>query len=174
MQLTTSQRAALKAFCEGDATLNGLRLEGNYDGILTALAQLATPAFTVYPTAVHEHQITREVSGEGTSWSWPAYIARSQGERDGWARMFNGDFTINPSLPNVRQAFADIFSGSGNNAPAQRTHLAAVCKRAATVLEKLFATGAGSLASPATLGVDAQGAYIEGPIDLLQLVNLWR
>lgn len=174
MNLTSTQRATLKAFVDGDAGLTAIRQTGDYGALIVALDAAAEPAFTVWRTAVHEHEITRQVTGEGTSWSWPAFIARSVGEQAGWARMFNGDYTINPSLPNVRQAFTDIFSGAANSAPAQRTHLQAVCKRSATVLEKLFAVGTGSLASPATLGVDAGGEFIEGAIDLMQLIGLWR
>jgi hypothetical protein len=63
-------------------------------------------------------------------------------------------------LPNVRQAFTDIFSGTGN-AATNRTHLQAVSKRAANRLEKLFATGTGSLASPATMTVEGSISYDE-------------
>jgi hypothetical protein len=59
----------------------------------------------------------------------------------------------------VRQAFADIMSGSQNSAPAQRTHLTAMAKRAANRIEKLLATGTGSLAVPATMGFVGEVSY---------------
>lgn len=114
----------------------------------------APSAFVAWRSLVTEHAITSEVSSTGTTWSWPAYIARTQAERDGWARMFNGTYTINPGLANVRQGFADIFSGSANSAPAQRAHLSAICKRFASRGEAIFASGAGTTATPGTLGYE--------------------
>ena len=57
---------------------------------------------------------------------------------------------INPYLADRRAAFDDIFSGAGG--AVTRPALLALWKRSATVAEKLFATGTGSDAAPATLG----------------------
>jgi hypothetical protein len=62
--------------------------------------------------------------------------------------MFSGSGAVNPSLANVRQAFADIFSGGTAPAPANRTHLLAIARRQATRAERLFATGTVSTATP--------------------------
>jgi hypothetical protein len=56
---------------------------------------------------------------------------------------------INPSLADRRQFFDDIFSGAGG--ATTRANLLALWKRTMTVGEKLYATGTGSDASPATL-----------------------
>jgi hypothetical protein len=66
----------------------------------------------------------------------------------------SGGGAIDPSRANVRQGFNDIFSGTQNNAAAQRTHLLTVSRRKATRAEKLFATGTGSTAAPAALGYE--------------------
>jgi hypothetical protein len=156
MPLTAAQKLVVKA----DILANYNSHPNNTDGAFAIAAiynQQATPDFIVWRTSVHEHEVTRDTSPEGTNWNWSAYISRSQGERDGYARVFNSELTINPSLPNVRQAFADIFSGGGSGAPEQRAHLLAIAKRKASKIEKLLATGAGITASPATMG-------FEGPI----------
>jgi hypothetical protein len=58
-------------------------------------------------------------------------------------------FGVNPSLADRRQFFDDIFSGAGG--ATTRASLLALWKRTMTVAEKLYATGTGSDASPATL-----------------------
>ena len=95
----------------------------------------------------------RRADGSGTTFNWTGagFITRAQGERDAWRELFDVDGWVNPSLTNVRQAFADIFSGGTAPAPANRTHLLAVARRKASRIEKLYATGTGSTGSPGTL-----------------------
>ena len=115
---------------------------------------VASPSFTVWRSLVSEAEIYGTPDSAAAFWSWTAYIARSQGERDGWREMFGVEGSVNPSLANVRQAVLDIFSGSANNAPAQRTFLNNKSKRLANVIEKLLANislGNGADATPATL-----------------------
>jgi hypothetical protein len=123
--LTPSQRITLKADIAADPVLSLLpNTPDNVVAIAQAYALDASPDFWVWRTAVLESEYTREPSVDGTSWSWTAYIGRSQGERDAWARMFMGGLGgANPSLANVRQGFADIFSGAGG--ASQRAHLLA-------------------------------------------------
>lgn len=59
---------------------------------------------------------------------------------------------VNPSLATVRQFFDDIFSGAGG--VNTRAALLALWKRTMTRGERLYATGTGSDASPATLVVE--------------------
>lgn len=161
MALTTAQQATLKTFVEADSTLNAF--PHNSDGafaIAEALKADALPDFVVWRTSVREQEFTDDTSSEGTTWSWPAFIARSVGEQTGWNAMFRNG-SINAAKANVRQAFTDIFSGAQNSAPAQRTHCAAIAKRKANRLEKLFATGTGSTASPATMAVEGSLSYAE-------------
>jgi len=158
--LTPAQLVILRADIAADPVLAAFpnNADGNF-AIAAAYNLPAEPAFTVWRTSVPESDFTDLTSAEATTWSWTAYIARSQGERDGWARMFAATGSVNTARANVRQAFLDIFSGAQNNAPAQRAHCAAIAKRAATRAEKLFATGTGSLASPATMSVEGTLSY---------------
>jgi len=164
--LTTEQKATLKTFIQGVPELNTLYVDGNLDGLAAGLNATASPVFTVWRSSVEKKDVVQGVSREGTSFIWAGngFISRSAGEIECWNQLFNSTLTMNPSLPNVRQAFLDVFSGTGN-AALNRTHLAAVAKRNASVIEKLFATGTGSLAAPATM-------VIEGPIGYQELVGL--
>ena len=152
MILDTTQAATLKTFIEANPTW--MALPHNSDGafqIAEELTFVAVPDFIVWRTSVTEMEFTNEESSEGTNWDWSAYISRSVGERDGFARMFKDGF-VNAAKPNIRQGFIDIFSGG--TGVAQRTHMAAIAKRKANVLEKLFAVGTGSTASPATMVIE--------------------
>jgi hypothetical protein len=161
MALSPVQLVTLRADLLADPTLSALpNTPDDAVTIASAYNAPAVPDFWVWRSRVTETEYTAQSSVDGTVWSWPAYIARSQGERDGWARMFgsgSGGGAIDPSRANVRQGINDIFSGTQNNAAAQRTHLLTVSRRKATRAEKLFATGTGSTAAPAALGY-------EGPV----------
>ena len=158
--MTPAQLLTLKAalLAETDPAFVAARAAFATGAMVEWLAQPSP--FIVWRTRVAEQEITSQVSPEGTVWSWTTYINRSAAERDGWARMFNGTYTINPSLPQVRAAFADIFSGTGQAAVDQRAHLAAISKRPALRGERIFATGTGTLATPGLLTVEgAIGEY---------------
>jgi len=166
--LTDSQVVTLRAaiLAEADAAFVEMRTNGA-TGAMAAWLNQDAPGFYVWKTRVTEQEITSLTSSDATVWSWPAYIARTEAERNGWARMFNGTYSINPSLAQVRTGIADIFSGSANNAPAQRAHLLAMGKRLATRAEKLFATGTGTSAVPATMGMEGQ----VGEYDVIRALN---
>ena len=70
--------------------------------------------------------------------NWTEFIGRSQGERDAFRMIFMGFGAVNPSKPNIRTAFLDIFSGPGG--ATTRAALTAVAKRKMTRAERLFAT----------------------------------
>lgn len=163
MSLTPSQLTALKNDIDADPSLSGLaNTPDNNQAIATVYNAEASPSFYVYRTRVSESEYTDSsgvdvANGNATTnWSWTAFINRSVGEREAWSRMFQRGF-INPSAANVRQAFTDIFSGAGG--AAQRNHLAVVSLRKATRAEKLFATGAGSFASPAAMTFEGSLTY---------------
>jgi hypothetical protein len=169
MNLTPAQLATLKTdIANNTATVT-------YQGAPTAINTLpnnddaniaiagwynlnANPSFWAWKTSVTKNTLVTSVGPEGTTFNWTGngFITRSAGEQAAWAEIFNGTGTVNPSLANVRQAFSDIFSGTGN-AAANRTHLLAVARRLTTNAEKLFASGTGSTASPATMSTTAEG-----------------
>jgi hypothetical protein len=155
MALTPAQLLQLRNDIAADGALNPLpKTPDTALQIAAAYNAIASPDYWVWRTSVSQLEIVTATTADGTVWSWPAFIARSQGERDGWREMFADGGSVNASLANVRQGFADIFSGSTNNAPAQRTHLLTVGRRKATRAEKLFATGAGTTAAPSLLGFE--------------------
>jgi hypothetical protein len=157
MALTSAQLAALKADILADATLNAF--PNNSDGafeIAKAYNLTASPDYWIWRTSVPKSELVNVVStdADGTTtrsfiWAGNGFITRSAGEQTAWRELFNGTDSVNASLPNVRQAFTDIFSGTGN-AASNRTHLSNVARKKATRAQKLFSSGAGTAASPAT------------------------
>jgi hypothetical protein len=161
-QLTAAQLQTLKTDIAADATLNALpnTADANFS-IAAAYNLAASPDFWVWRTRVSKDELVGSTSVDGTTFSWTGtgYITRSQGERDAFNAIFDGNGFVNPSMASVRQAFADIFSGNTAPAPANRAHLTTVARRKATRFEKVFATGTGSTASPATLLVEGAVTY---------------
>lgn len=169
MQLTDAQLDTLKTWLSANAS--GLQDQAAAD----LLNASASPSYWVWRSSISESEVTRGTSADLTTWSWPAYIARTQGERDAWARLFMGGVGgMWPYLASVRTGLQDIFSGSANSAPAQRTHLLAICRRTATVGEKLFAVAAtgpgndgivlnrGLVTNPDQFGTGKNGVLLEG------------
>ena len=64
---------------------------------------------------------------------------------------------LNPSDLNQRQGIADTFGAGATT----RTNLLTLGRRLATRAEKLFATGTGSTASPATMAFEGQLSYVD-------------
>jgi hypothetical protein len=154
--LTPAQSATLKADILADSALAAqpMNADGHF-AIAAAYNLAASPAFWVWRSLVPKGDFVNNVGPDGTTFNWTGngFITRSVGEQTAWREVFNGTSAVNPSLANVRQAFADIFSGTGN-AAANRTHLLAIARRTATRAEKLFAVGTGSTASPATMAFE--------------------
>lgn len=148
--LTTQQLATLKADILADPQLAAL--PANDDGafaIAAAYNLAASPAWVVWRTELPTKDVIDALD-------WTAFIGRSAGEREAFTFMLRNG-VINPARPNVRQGIADIFSGVGGT--AQRTALLAMAKRAATRAEKLFSTGTGSDAAPATMTFEGNLSY---------------
>lgn len=172
--LTPNQLAQLKADILADPALAAQ--SGTPDGryaIAAAYNQTASPDFWVWKTYVTKNEVVSSTGPGGTTWTWvgDGFITRSVGEKAAWVEIWNASGSINPSLPQVRQAFADILSGgAGTNAAANRTHMLAVCRRKATRAEKLFAAGVGgpAVADVATMGFEG---VVTGP-DVDAALNL--
>lgn len=157
--MTPSQYATLKASILADPSLADAVEAADDQEIADAYNAPASPDFWVWKTKLTRPDIESAASQDGTTWSYTAFIGRSQGERDCWREMM-AEGSINPSLPNVRQGVADIFSGTAG--AAQRTHLLAVSRRKASLFEKLLASGGdGSTSSPATMSVEGPLTYAD-------------
>ena len=126
----------------------------NSDGAFEIARQLnliASPSFTVWKTNVSIKDIGDKLNGTEMAGLSSLNNTRLQTVV---ALSASG---VNPSLIDRRQFFDDIFSGAaGVNT---RTNLLALWKRDATVVEKLFATGTGTSAVPATLVWDGSISY---------------
>lgn len=148
--LTSQQLTTLKADIAADPAL--ATLPNNDDSnfaIAAAYNVQATPNWTVWKTSV-------DTAAAKDAINWTEFIGRSQGERDAFQFMLS-NHVINPSRVNVRQGIADIFSGASG--ATSRAALLALSKRTATRAEKLFSTGTGSDASPATMTFEGNLSY---------------
>lgn len=154
--LTLAQKQTLRSHIENTPALAALT--GDFGALADAINANASPDFYVWKSRLTLHDVTDKTSPLGTTFAWGGtqggYINRSQGERDCWAQIWNTSLSCDPSKDNVRTAFSDIFSGAGAGAVNNRSHIDAMAKRLANVLEKLFATGTGSSGSPAKMGVE--------------------
>lgn len=149
MSLQNTQLQALRDAidAETDVTMNNHLSAGDYSAVADWYNEAST--FIVWKTYLSEHDIVSETSDEATTWDWTQYIATSVAEKMAWERIFNGTYSINPSIPQTRDGIAAIFSGPSN--ADQRAHLLAVSKRPATKAEAIYATGTGSTAAPGLL-----------------------
>jgi hypothetical protein len=166
MAISNVQLQQLKADMAADPVFGSMpKTVASATTIAAVYNQTASPDWWVWRTSVSQSEIVGAPSPDATSWSWTAYIGRSQGERDAWREMFADAGAINPSLDNVRQGLADIFSGTTGT--AQRAHLLAIGRRKASRVEKLLSTGTGSTASPAKLGW-------EGALIFSDVMDAWN
>jgi hypothetical protein len=166
MPLTPAQLQTLKTNILATPEANALYQNGDLDALAAFYNAPASPVFWAWRTRVTKSELVTSVGPDGTTFNWTGngFITRAVGELTAWQELFNGVQSVNPSLANVRQAFSDIFSGTGN-AAANRTHLLGVARRLTTRLERLFATGTGSTASPGVL-------VVEGTLTTDELIGL--
>lgn len=147
-QLTTLRTALLAS---ADPEVVAAVAARNDTEVARLLNLPANPAFYVWRSTLARHEILTQTSEDGTTFAWAggAYITRSQGERDAFREMFNSTGEVDPSLPTISAAFNDIFSGAGG--AGNRAHILAMSRRKATLVEKFFAVGAGTVVSLAKL-----------------------
>ena len=152
MSLTPSQLTTLKNDILADATFNSQ--PHNSDGAYAIAAvynALASPAFTVWKTNVSIDAVGDNIVGTELAGLTTANLTRLQ------TIVALSPTGVNPSLSDRRAFFDDVFSGAGGQ--LTRPKLLILWKRFATHLEKLFATGTGSDASPATMVVEGTISY---------------
>jgi hypothetical protein len=150
--LTNEQLATLKANILADATLAAWAATGRMaEEIAAEYNKAAAPAFVVWRTAVGPEEWDDAILGTTGAATQLDGLTASKRDSLFWAL----NKTLNPAIPSVRVALED-FCGSQNTLKAT---LAAVQKRNATRAEKLFATGTGSTAAPATLTYEGSITY---------------
>ncbi len=152
MNLTQQQLATLKAAILADPVLSAypMNSDGAYD-IAIALNQTAVPPYIVWKTSVSIDEIMRN----GMDW------ARVDNLSVGKARIWDwlgrlGSFDA--SKTNVRAGIDACWVGTAADL-AVRAAVYTHCKRSASVVEKLFASGTGTDASPATMGAEGLIGY---------------
>lgn len=145
-------KAAINA--ETDSEFVGYRTAGSTGQMAEWLSLVASPTYYVRRSTLSRHEILTGTSDDNTTFAWAgaAYIGRTQGERDAFREMFNSTGQVDPWLATIQAAFNDIFSGAGG--AGNRTHITAMSRRPARRIEKIFATGAGTKASPSVMGYE--------------------
>ena len=162
--LTNEQLVALKAAILADPVLAPLTSGPgtDYNAIAIALSAEASPAFVVWRTSV-----TRAELQDMDAFNWTVVDNLSTGSKYRiWEWMFGTTGSINPSKANIRAGIAATWVGNAQLLAVQAAVLAG-CKRNATRVEKLFATGTGSDASPAVMTV-------EGGVSLGEVASLFN
>jgi hypothetical protein len=160
--LTVEQQATLKVFIETDPMFTNIpqNVEGAYQ-IALMLQEIVSPAFTVWKTSVEIDEIMRN----GMDWTLVDNLSVGKARIWDWLGRLG---TINPSKINVRAGIDAAWAGTGAAFVTLRANIYSHCKRPANHLEKLFSTGVGSDASPATMVVEVPVSYSE-----VQLIMGW-
>lgn len=152
MALTPSQQTALKTFIAADSTLSAF--PNNSDGayaIALALNALASPAFIVWKTSVSVDDIMRN----GVDWTRVDNLSVGKARIWDWMTKL-GNF--NAAKVNIRAGIDATWVGTAADL-AVRAVVYTHCKRPATIIEKLFATGTGTDADPAVMVFEGAISY---------------
>jgi hypothetical protein len=157
--LTDAQKLTLKADILANGDTNALYQIGDLSGLSALYNADAAPAFIVWRTEVLQDEVMLN------GFDWTRVDNLSVGKARIWEWMFsNAERKIDASKPNIRAGIDATWVGTAADL-AVRAAVYVHCKRPASRLEKLFATGTGSDAVPATMGV-------EGILDPSHLVSL--
>lgn len=165
MALSPSQLAALKAAVLADPALASKpnNTDGNYD-IAQALNLPASPAWVVWRTGVTRKEILQN------GFDWTRLDNLSVGKARIWSDIFV-DGSINPSKANVRTGIEAVWVGTAQDL-AVRAAVYVHCKANATRAQKIFSSGIGSTATPATLDDGVTEFFVLTYSDVEQARNL--
>lgn len=152
MALTNAQLQTLKAAILADPELAAFpnTLDGAFD-LAVKLQETAAPAFVVWRTSVSQSEIILN------GFDWTRVDNLSVGKARIWEWMFQFG-SIDPSKVNVRAGIDTVWVGTQADLNV-RAAVYVHCKRSANRGEKIFATGTGSDASPATMAVEGTINY---------------
>lgn len=154
MALTVQQMATLKAAILANPVWAALPLNSDTSFFIAdELAKEADPAFVVWKTSVNPDEIMRN----GMDWTRVDNLSVGKARIWDWMTKLN---SFNPSKANVRAGIDAAWVGTAADL-AVRASVYTHCKRNANVLEKLFATGTGTTADPATMVVEGRLNYQE-------------
>lgn len=150
MPLTTAQKTTLKAYIQADPVMSALPSDdaSAHQTIANLLNATANPTFTVWKTNVPITEVGRSFNGTELAGLTTGNQTRLQ-----TIAVYLKD-GVNPSIASNRAFFDDVFSGAGGT--NTRAALLILWKRPARLIEKIFATGTGSDAVPATLTYEGE------------------
>jgi len=163
MSLNPSQLAILKAAILADPVLAPLTSGPgtDFNSVMLAMNAAASPAFVVWRTSV-----TRAEYQDDDAFDWTVVDNLSTGSKYRiWEWMFGTTGAINPSKAKIRAGIAACWVGNAALVTVQTTVLQR-SKRSATRVEKLFATGTGTDATPAVM-------VFEGSVSINEIAELF-
>lgn len=165
MSLTPAQLTALRDFIVGDATLNAFpnNSDGNFE-VAALLNAEANPAWVTWRTSVTRREILQN------GFDWTRLDNLSVGKARVWTDIFV-EGVINPSKINVRAGIDSVWVGTVPDL-AVRAAVYVHCKFNASRVQKLFSTGTGTDATPATLAENIGETYRVTPQEIETARNL--
>jgi hypothetical protein len=142
--MTPAQLSTLKAAIAANPTWNNQPQDSTGAALIAAdLNALASPAFIVWKSRVSIKDTGEAFNGA----DWAGMTSANHTRLQTVAQYLTEGY--NAAKLDLRDMFNDIWSGAGG--ATTRANLLALWKRGATAGEKIYATGTGSDASPATL-----------------------
>lgn len=150
--LTPEQLQTLNAAIIADPVLNAI--PKNVDGAFEIAAQLnqpSSPDFIVWKTNVSVDEIMRN----GMDWARVDNLSVGKARIWEWMGRLG---TFNAAKANIRAGIDATWVGTAADL-AVRAMVYTHCKRTATKGEKLFATGTGTMGSPATMSFEGNLTY---------------
>ena len=145
MPLTTAQLATLRThiLANTDPAVVSALANGNDNEIARIYSLTASPVFVVWRTNVGIAETGAKFVGS----EWAGMTSANHTRLQTVAQWAAGGY--NASLADIRAMFDDIWSGAGGT--NTRAALLALWKRNALLVERVFATGTGSTATPGLL-----------------------
>lgn len=184
-KLTPAQKVTLKAAIIADGTANAMYQAGNLTGLAAYYNGTASPTFYVYRTSVPIQEVNDQIlwanftpsdPPDGTQ-TWLNRATQAQGKQFNLQLIFGSLGYINAARPNVRAGLQDATMSAlptGANGALLSGGWAGirdnVLARAATVLEKLFATT--TVQQDGSTPAKAATMTVEGALDYTQFVGI--
>jgi hypothetical protein len=148
--MTPQQQATLKAALLADTALAQYIIDYRDDLIRDYYNAPSSPAFIVWRTSVTQDEIMQN------GFDWVQVDNLTVGKARIWEWLFdNGSTSINPSKANVRAGIDEAWKGTAAML-AVRAAVYVHCKRTASRVERIFATGTGSDAVPGLLTFEGE------------------
>ena len=152
MALTSAQKQTLATFIASNQTWTAM--PKNSDTAYFIAQELNKPeisTYIVWKTSVPVEEIMRN----GMDWTRVDNLSVGKARIWDWMTRL-GD--LNPSKANIRAGIDAVWVGTSADL-AVRATVYSHCKRQATVVEKLFASGSGTDSSPSTITLESPISY---------------